>query len=66
MIVTPTINYNGRVPVIKIDPSGSHIEVIIEIHYKNPLNPEIDAALVIAKASGNIMFEVGNDFKLYG
>jgi hypothetical protein len=66
VIVTPTISYNGQGPSIKIDPTGSHIEVIIEIHYKNPLNPEIDAALVIAKASGNIMFEVGDDFRLYG
>ncbi len=66
VIVMPTINYDGLGPVIKIDPTGSHIEVIIEIHYKNPINPEIDAALVIAKASGDVVFEVGNDFKLYG
>jgi hypothetical protein len=51
---------------VKIDTDGSHVEVIINIHYKNPINPDIDAALVIAKASGDIIFEVGNDFKLYG
>ena len=60
-VVTP-----GEECFVQIDESGSFIEGIVELHILNPLNPLIDAALVIAKATANLIFEIGQDFKIYG
>ncbi len=46
--------------------TGSLIEFYIDIHIKNPIDPTIDAALVIAKALTNVSFSVTNDFVLSG
>lgn len=66
IVIKPTVFYNSEKSMMNIDESGSFMEVVLEIHYRNPYNPDIDAALIIAKSTGNIVFEVGDDFKLYG
>lgn len=53
-------------PSIKILSTGSLIEFFIDIHIKNPIDPTIDAALIIAKAQTNMSFSVTNDFELHG
>lgn len=42
------------------------IEFYIDIHIRNPIDPTIDAALMIAKAITNVSFSVSNDFILSG
>ena len=51
---------------VGISEDGGEIEVDVEIHYRNPLGNEIDAALVVARMIADLEFEVRNDFKLYG
>jgi hypothetical protein len=60
--------YNGSKykPSIRIKEDDSFIELYLEIHIKNPLEPSIDAAVIVAKASASIVFTVGKDFKVHG
>ena len=66
LVFKPALEYKGEECFVQIDESGSFIEGIVELHILNPLNPLIDAALVIAKATANLIFEIGQDFKIYG
>lgn len=38
----------------------------MEIHFKNPFDKDIDAVMILAKCTGEINFEVKEDFKIYG
>mmetsp|Transcript_34217 Transcript_34217/g.33440 ORF Transcript_34217/g.33440 Transcript_34217/m.33440 type:complete len:297 (+) Transcript_34217:752-1642(+) len=66
MFVRPTLDFEGEKTFVKIDEEGSEIELVAEIHYRNPFNTDIDAALVVAKVNADIRFFVREDFKLYG
>jgi hypothetical protein len=66
MFIEPAVSFKSETSFVQIDYEGSFIEVVMEIHYRNPYNPLIDVALIITKATANIVFDVREDFKLYG
>mmetsp|Transcript_30750 Transcript_30750/g.22843 ORF Transcript_30750/g.22843 Transcript_30750/m.22843 type:complete len:172 (+) Transcript_30750:822-1337(+) len=66
MFVKPILDFDGQQTFVKISETGSTIDLVVEIHYRNPLNPAIDVALIIAKMVAEVKFFVRADFKLYG
>lgn len=66
MVIKPTISYRNEKSSIKIDEKDSFIELVMEIYFKNPYDKNIDAVKIIAVCTGEIKFEVKNDFKIYG
>lgn len=53
-------------PSIKISKDESSIEFYIDIHLLNPIDPSIDAALIVAKADTKISFNVNDELLLWG
>lgn len=61
-----TFNLQKYKPSIKISRTGSLIEFYIDLHFKNPIEPTIDAALLVTKTVLNISFSMSDNFLLYG
>ena len=61
-----TSNLQKYKPSIQISKQGSLIEFYMDAHIKNPLDTNIDAALIIAKAVMNISFTISENFYMYG
>lgn len=59
-------NYKNFTPSVRITPTGSTIEMLLEFHIKNPFNPKLDAAFIVVKTTANVMFTVEEDFRLTG
>ncbi len=53
-------------PKIIINPDTSIIEFYMDLHIRNPLEPKVDAALMITKAVMKVFFKVNDNFLLWG
>ena len=51
-------------PEIKLKEKGSTIDLILEIHIKNPFDTEIDAAVIVLLTHAELTFEVNKDLKI--
>lgn len=66
-LVADATKYNEKYkPNIKVQPDGSLLEFYIDIHIRNPIEPQIDAAKMITKAVTNISFFVNDNYLLWG
>ena len=59
-------NLDKYKPRIVINPDSSVIEFYLDLHIRNPLEPSIDAALMITKAVTKAFFKVNDNFLLWG
>lgn len=66
IIVKANPDLNKYLPQVKLSHHGSLIEFYMDVHFTNPLDVSIDAAVMTIKIIANLTFTVDNDFKLYG
>jgi hypothetical protein len=53
-------------PKITVNPESSVLEFYLDLHIRNPLEPSMDAALMITKAVAKVFFKVNDNFLLWG
>jgi len=59
-------NFQKYIPSIKVASGGSVITFYLDLHVRNPLNPNEDAALLLVETKANVTFSVDGTLTLSG